>query len=155
VIDLKTIIADERTWYEIGSKGKYPDQPFLLWIRNQPCCHCQNTAVDGYRDIVPHHIRRVSIGHSSYSERSGKCGTSLKPDFCSVPLCVSCHDKVEGSGSDLAIADDEQWEVWRWYYPTVWAANVLLEQFKSDTYEETLSKIIDWYRETICPKERR
>lgn len=121
------VFGDERTWYALGSKGKKPDAAFLVWLRSQPCCSCKRLAVAGVFDVVPHHIRRVHYAHNPRNKRSGRCGTGLKPEFCSVPLCVDCHERVEGHGSDAVIADEQQWEVWRWFYPTLWAAGALLK----------------------------
>ncbi len=122
------IIALEETWYALGASGKNPDKPFLLWLRDQACCACRRYRIDGQMDVVPHHIRRIHYAHNPRNKRSGKCGTGLKPEFCSVPLCVTCHDKVEGSHSDLAIATEDLWETWRWFYPALWAGETLIKK---------------------------
>jgi len=142
---LRKVVADELVWYALGSKGANPDSAFLKWLRSRPCCSCRRYAVPGYLDVVPHHIRRVRFAYDGITERSGRCGTGLKPDFCSVPLCVSCHDKVEGSGSDRVIADEDQWEMWRWFYPALWCGETLLKRMGFRSWPEVNRQtLVEW-----------
>ena len=58
------------------------NKAYLKYISLFPCCYCGDVL------SVVHHIRS-----KKYIPNEFAGGTSLKPyDFCTIPLCVRCHD---------------------------------------------------------------
>lgn len=60
------------------------DAEFLQWCRAQPVCWCCGNP----GTIQAAHYRKVGDG----------AGTSVKPPYSAIPLCVPCHQKQHANG---------------------------------------------------------
>lgn len=71
------------------------DKPYLEWVREQPCAHCQRPGPS-----EPHHPRGWIYG----------AGASLKaPDYLAVPLCKDHHRAYHYGGFVDAKKEQGEW----------------------------------------------
>lgn len=134
---LRQILSSPEVWAALDRPTKKcPDPLFLKWLRGLPCAGCGNRSHE-YLDVVPHHIRRVQWGS----------GTGIKPAHCALPLCqIPCHTLVETDPKgDRALAPESSWEFWRFFYPTKWAGERMLQVLKFKTWPDVPRDILlDW-----------
>ncbi len=66
---------------ELVWKATGTDRDFITWVKNQPCCIDVKKFGAHEGDIVPMHVRRVSLG----------AGTGIKPEYSVIPGCFKHH----------------------------------------------------------------
>ena len=65
----------------------YRSKKYLSFIRGKPCCICGDKA-------EAHHVRRLYFGS----------GIGIKShDYCTIPLCRTCHDPKAEKGLNIEI----------------------------------------------------
>lgn len=71
------------TQQKAASDTRWRSEPYLAWVRLQPCCLCGGAGGD------PHHVIGLHWGLSGWGLTA--------PDSFAMPLCRTCHDEVHDS----------------------------------------------------------